>query len=93
MKRASLLYRDTCAKCRVLAKVALALSLGFVRLIPFSSDEGQDFSEAASPQGITKIVLKLGATSIKGTPAVLLLPCPFFLAVAAIALLHLLLRS
>jgi hypothetical protein len=41
VNQATLLYRVTCKKCRILSRLVVVLSLGYIRRIPNNSPEAQ----------------------------------------------------
>lgn len=41
-----LLYRGTCAKCRLISRLVVGLSLGLVRRVPVLSPEARDLYDA-----------------------------------------------
>lgn len=87
MARAILIYRRTCAKCRVLSIVALACGLGTLRRVPHDGDEVAALGHPCFDSDTLKLTLVCRSVRLRGVAAVLAIPfIPIALATAPIAM-------
>jgi predicted DCC family thiol-disulfide oxidoreductase YuxK len=58
VNQATLLYRATCKKCRILSRLVVVLSLGYIRRIPNNSPEAQSLFKAYQVDASKVILIK-----------------------------------
>lgn len=71
MRRAVLVYRRTCRKCRVLSICAMVLAFGAVRRIPHDSAEAAALGNPGFERGVLKVTLLVGSRRLRGAQVLL----------------------
>ena len=80
MRRAVLIYRRTCGKCRVLSICAVLLACGAVRRVAHDSAEAAALGHPGFERGVLKVTLLIGSRRWRGAAVLLGVPlAPLFL--------------